>query len=187
MPEAANVQKLREEPVQKVVATAVSIVVGLADDRQITFQTGYEGDETDDAVNGRLDRTMRFANRLKAIYSLPNLEDELEQHETVLARFIEDQAAIVDRYENEQAGRAAELAAKRRDAEARHATSGKRGGYKPEGATKRDLEIIAKAALDAEASHKQNRDIAQKTHERYVQEIETRKAKIAKAKALAEG
>ena len=186
MPEN-TVRKLHEEPVEKVVATAVSIVVGLADDRQITFQTGYEGDETDDAVNGRLDRTMRFANRLKAVYSLPALEDELEQHETVLARFLEDQAAIVERYEVEQAGRVAELSAKRRDAESRHATSGKRGGYKPEGATKRDMELIAGATLKAENEFKQNRDIANKTHERYVQEIDTRKAKIAKAKALAEG
>lgn len=186
MPEN-TVRKLREETIEKVVATAVSIVVGLADDRQITFQTGYEGDETDTAVNARLDRTMRFANRLKAVYSLPGLEDELAQHETTLERFLEDQAAIVDRYENEQAGRQAKLEALRRDAGAREAAKGKRGDYVPQGATKRDLELVAGETLRAEAEHKQNRDIAQKTHERYVQEIETRKAKIAKAKALAEG
>lgn len=184
---AGNVKNLREAPVQKVVATAVSIVVGLADDRQITFQTGYEGDEDPRAVNARLDQTMAYANRLKAVYSLPGLEDELAQHETTLERFLEDQAAIVERYDNEQAARQAQLSALRRDAEARWADGGKRGSYKPEGATKRDLELISGATLKAEADHKQNRDIAQKTHERYVQEIETRKAKIAKAKALAEG
>lgn len=182
-----NVKAIRPEVVEKVVATGVSIVVGLADDRQITFQTGYEGDETDAAVNSRLDRTMRFANRLKAVYSLPSLEDELEQHETILARLLEDQTAIVDRYENTMAQKQVELDTRRRDAESRWADSGKRGGYKPEGATKRDMDLVAGEMVRLEAEHKQQRDIATKTHERYVHEIDVRKAKIAKAKALAEG
>lgn len=186
MPES-NVKALRPEIVEKVVATGVSIGVGLADDRQITFQTGYEGDETDAAVNGRLDRTMRFANRLKAIYSLPALEEDLLKEEMALERFLQDRADIIERYENTQAQRTAELSALRRDAEARHASSDRRGGYKPEGATKRNMEIIAKATLDAEASHAQEHEIATKNHERRLDEIAMKRAKIAKAKALAEG
>lgn len=186
MPEN-TVRQLREEPEEKNVAAGVSLVVTLPGGRQISFQTGYEGDESDAVINARLDRTMRFADRLRAINEIPELEDELEQHETTMARFLEDQAAIVERYEVAQAQRQVERQTRERDAQSRWETSGKRGGFKAEGATKRDLDLISGEMTRAEAEFKQNRDIAQKTHERYVQEIETRKAKIAKAKALAEG
>lgn len=78
------------EPVEKVVATGVSLVVGLSDNMQITFQSGFEGDETDAAVNARLDRLVALANRQKAIAEVPMLENELFKHREELAQFQED-------------------------------------------------------------------------------------------------
>lgn len=78
------------EPIEKVVATGVSLVVGLSDNMQITFQSGFEGDETDAAVNARLDRLIALANRQKAIAEVPMLENELFKHREELAQFQED-------------------------------------------------------------------------------------------------
>ena len=101
----ADPQRLHREPevVEKVIATGVSIVVGLTNDRQITFQTGFEGDETDEAVNRRFDRIMRLADRQKAKYSLKEAVKELALRETALANFIFDKAAIEERHTREQA------------------------------------------------------------------------------------
>lgn len=186
MPESA-VRKLREEVVEKVVASAVSIVVGLADDRQITFQTGYEGDETDAAINARLDRTMRFADRLKAIASLPTLELELERHETTIERFQADQTAIETRHEVAQAKRSVERAAREQNAVKTWNASGKRGEFKPQGATARDLDLIQGEIDKAEAEAAQGRKNFKVSLERHQEERDFCAAKIAKARALAEG
>ena len=71
----------------------------MADDRQITFQSGYEGDESDEIVFARLQRNLRFADRLKAIYEIPKLEDEIAEHNKNYERLQEDWAAADERYE----------------------------------------------------------------------------------------
>lgn len=187
MPEATKVQQLRPEVVEKVVATAVSIVVGLADDRQITFQTGYEGDETDDAVNGRLDRTMRFANRLKAIYSLPNLEDELERHEKTIERFQADRDEIEKNLAVKQAMRSVELGERRNKAVKAWQAGGRQGEFRPQGATARDLDLIQGEMDRAEEDAKQGRENFKVSMKRHEEERDICAAKVAKAKALAEG
>jgi hypothetical protein len=186
MPES-TVRKLREETVEKVVATGVSIVVGLADDRQITFQTGYEGDETDAAVNARLDRTMRFANRLKAVYSLPTLEDELDRHNKTIERFQEDRDAIEKQFAVRQAMRSVELGERKNRAVKTWQASGKHGEFKPQGATARDLDLIQGEMDKAEAEVEQGRKNFQVSMERHIEERDFCAAKVAKAKALAEG
>ena len=104
MPEPQRLHQ-EPEPVEKVIATGVSIVVGLTNDRQITFQTGFEGDETDAKVNERFDRIMRLADRQKAKYSLKEAVKELALREKALANFIFDKAAIEERHTREQAMR----------------------------------------------------------------------------------
>lgn len=95
--------------VEKVVAAGLSINIGLADDRQMTFQSGFEGDEPDDVVNARIDRMMRFADRQKARYEIPKLEDELQKHVETLAQFREDLDRIDVKHQHDQAVRQVEI------------------------------------------------------------------------------
>ena len=98
------------EPVVKVVATVVSVTIGLTNDRQMTFQSGYEGDETDEAVNGRLDRMMRIADRLQARYKLKEVKEELVVREKALTNFEKDYARLEVEHETAQAERLVEIA-----------------------------------------------------------------------------
>lgn len=87
---AGDVQPIRkDEPVNKVIATGFSIVVGIANDAQITFQSGYEGDEDDSSINARVDRMMRIAQRQKAIHEVADLEKEIEENRKGLTRFVD--------------------------------------------------------------------------------------------------
>ncbi len=96
-------------PDAKNIATGVSLVVGLANDRQITFQSGFEGDESDTVVNARLDRLLRVADRLKARYELADLETKLSQHKSTVAQYEIDQAETEARFQHQQALRRVEL------------------------------------------------------------------------------
>lgn len=97
--------KLHPEPVNKVIATGVSVTVGLSNDRQITFQTGFEGDELDSAVNARFDRIMRLADRQKARYQIEEIEEELIKHRETLANFREQLEIRETAHVHEQAER----------------------------------------------------------------------------------
>lgn len=83
-----------ETPVVKVVATGFSVVFGVADDCQITFQSGFEGDEDDSVVNARIDRLMRFGERQQALRRIPKLEKDLADQKGKLAQFQADRAEI---------------------------------------------------------------------------------------------
>lgn len=98
-----------EGPITKVVASGVSIVVGISDDRQITFQSGFEGDESDAAVNERFDRMMRFADRLKAKYGIPKLEEQLRTRRETLANMQADWARLEGEHARAQAYRKVQL------------------------------------------------------------------------------
>lgn len=87
MPEPLRVVSEDDRPVQKVIATGLSIIVGLTNDRQMTFSSGYEGDEDDSSINARLDRMMRFADRLKARYEIGEIEKRLADNRKGLAQF----------------------------------------------------------------------------------------------------
>lgn len=183
MPEN-TVRKLHEEPVTKVVASAVNIIVGLTNDRQMTFQTGFEGDETDEAVNERFDRIMRLADRQKAKYEIPEVEDELFKHRETLANFMEDKERVEASHIHDQAMRQetldemsrlrepelqkvkAEINATILQIQERKAAeieagqeewrrTGKLAGYKPQGARKRNIELCDKALEEAEKHREQ--------------------------------
>ena len=98
------------EIVTKVVATAFNLTVGLSDGRQITFQSGFEGDEPEADVNARLDRLIRLADRQKARYDLPEAEEELAKQRETLNNLLEDIPHVEKRHELEQAGRREQIA-----------------------------------------------------------------------------
>ena len=109
MPEAA-VRTLHEPPVEKVVASAVEIVVGVANDRQMRFSTAFEGDETDAAINARFDRIFRLADRQKARYEIDDLDLDLSKTRDTLSQFREDMGRIEADHERAQAARGVEMA-----------------------------------------------------------------------------
>lgn len=154
--------------VKKAIASGVSIVVGLANDRQITFQTGFESDETDDAVNNRFDRAMRFADRLKARYEVDGLvveiaetkkqrdtfaeilEDAQANYESSVAMRTVEREELVKIYADEIAGATKAANEKILGVQAQRKNrydegleafrkSGKMGSYDPVGSTKVDL------------------------------------------------
>lgn len=98
------------DPITKVVATAFNLTIGLSDGRQITFQSGFEGDEPNAVVNARLDRMMAMADRQKARYDLPEAEEELAKQRETLANLLEDIPHVEKRHELEQAGRREQIA-----------------------------------------------------------------------------
>lgn len=100
----------QSEIVTKVVATGYSMVVGLSADRQITFQSGYEGDETDEAVAARMDRQLRLADRIKARYEIPKAEDDLAKQQETLDNLLVDRDRLDKKHELEQADRRVQLA-----------------------------------------------------------------------------
>lgn len=196
-------------PVNKVVATAFSLTIGLADDRQIVFQSGFEGDETDAVVNERLDRIMRLGDRQKARYKIPQLEEELAKHRDTLAQFQEDLGRAEATHASQQATRQVELeerlrirSAERKKAEEAmnadiakiqqhregeyadglkdHQRGGRTGSYVPGGNRKTNLEKIDKALALA----KEGRDLQLADWDaQYDAAIEAAKAEIAKADA----
>lgn len=102
MPETAKKLHLLpptdETPVQKVIATGLSLVVGLSDNQQLTFQSGYEGDEDDSSIHARLDRMLSFAERLRAKAQIPDIGRAIAKHRKDMATFQE----LIDRAEQEQ-------------------------------------------------------------------------------------
>jgi hypothetical protein len=84
----AEVTKLREDaPISKVIATGLNVVIGISNDRQISFQSGYEGDEADASIMARLDRMFMFADKLKARYEIEDLEEQIRKNAAERAKF----------------------------------------------------------------------------------------------------
>lgn len=187
MPETAAVRQLHDAPAVKVVASAYSIVVGLTNDRQITFQSGYEADESDEVVFARLQRNMRFADRLKANYELPTIEEELAKHVETLERFEDDMRRVENNHEIAQAKRQVELDEHMNLGAQEWEKSGKRGEYVPAGARARSIVLLKEALAKADAERSQNLEGLEISIKRYKEAIADYEVKLAKAKATAEG
>lgn len=171
-------RKLHPETIVKAYASAVSITVGLSNDRQITFQTGFESDEPEGHVNARFDRIMRLADRQKARYQIEEIEEELVKHQETLANFLEDLERRETAHVHEQAERRVvidtmsgmRVQAKRdfqaeidgtilkiQEARAEQynaaleafRAAGRKGSYVPAGQAKRNLGLIDKQIADA--------------------------------------
>ena len=108
---AGDVRTLKPEelPIEKVIASAVNITVGLAPDRQIVFSTGFEADEADSVINARFDRIMRMADRLKGHYEIPDIEEDLARSQEALANLLVDLERIDKQHDHAQASRRIQL------------------------------------------------------------------------------
>jgi hypothetical protein len=102
---AENVTPIRKAGEPIAVATATAIVVGLTNNRQITFQTGHEGNEDPETVFNRYMGVMKIADRLQAVYEIPEIEEELFKHRETLANFLEDKRRLEAAFEVSQAER----------------------------------------------------------------------------------
>lgn len=198
----------QDAPVVKVIATGISLVVGLSDNMQITFQSGFEGDETDDVVNARVDRLVRIAERQKAVAAIDRLETDLVGQKEKLAQYrldydtidlstnqiiaqreieFDERIALRDSERKVFADEIDEKIAaiqERRDAEYKAGldefTLGGRGGaYHPRGARKQALERMEHALIDAAG----NREAALADFDRvYEERLDTAKAELDKAR-----
>jgi hypothetical protein len=197
------------EEVVKAIATGVTFTVGLSDDRQMTFQSGFEGDETDEAVNARFDRLMNLADRQQARYQVKGAEKKLAQHRLTVAQFEIDEVDLVQRHAVQQAQRQIELdeRIKERGTERKkfqaeidgailsmqdrkkqvwdngaeaHAASGRLSSYQPKGDVLVNINRIQQAITEAG----ENRDKALADFDdTYAEGIETAKAEIEKSEA----
>jgi len=180
------------DAVKDVPAIGYSILANLGDDRQVTFQCFVGQDETDDAVNGRLDRIMGFIDRLKARSELPGLRAELDKHVSTLAQMREDKARLDIEFERSQASldvQAAEIndqISKTTEAGVEAAKAAGRASFKPQGHVKTNLDRLNAGVKQIAAEKQKNvneREAALQnyavTENRYVEEIEKLQAKIA--------
>lgn len=197
------------EEILKVIATGVTFTVGLSDDRQMTFQSGFEGDETDEAVNARFDRLMNLADRQQARYQVKGAEKKLAQHRLTVAQFEIDHVEMQQRHAHQQAQRQVELQERinERDNERKkfqaeidgtildmqerkqylwnqgaeaHAAGGRLSAYKPSGVAQTNIAKIDKAIADARG----NRDAALADFDRvYAEGIDASRAEIEKSDA----
>ncbi len=221
MRESAKVQPLHEQPVDKVVATGFNLVINLAGERQITFQSGYEGDETEEAVYARIDRMMKIGDRYKARYSIPEMEKDLATQEATLANLLVDKARLDVEFEAAQAARLEEIEKCKETANGHildlgkrknevekagqddWASRGRRGEYKPQGASKVEVDrldsamhaaaeardkAIAGIQLDIDKA-KAERERAEENQQislvRWTDAIEKMKADLARMRQLA--
>lgn len=167
-----------QAPADRDVATAFSIVVGLSDNMQITFQSGFGTDESDAAINERIDRLVRVAERQRSIAQIDKLEKDLVQQSEMLAQFREDyeridlstQQAIAQReielqtrrdqeeaerkaFTDEIDGKIAQMQASRdqtyQNGLDEFSRSGRGGTYHPRGATKDVIDKTDRAIAEA--------------------------------------
>ena len=186
MPEA-SVRKLREEPVEKVIAAGVNIVVTLPEGRQISFSTGFEGDESDQVVNARFDRIFRLADRQRARYEIDELEAEIAEHDASVAALEKNRAEIDKRHEINQASNQVQIETWERDSVAAWSAAKKQGPHKFAGAMKVNVERMQAAMTKADEEHKVERANWAVTMERNAEQRAKRVKKLEAAKALAEG
>lgn len=197
------------EEVLKVIATGVTFTVGLSDDRQMTFQSGFEGDESDIAVNARFDRLMAFADRQQARYQIKGAERKLAQHRATVAQSEIDQVDLEQRHARQQAQRQVELdeRIKGRDSERKqfqadidgaildmqarrkqvwdageeqHRADGRLSGYTPKGHVQDALKKIDQAIKTSAESREKALDGFDLD---YTEKIATAQAEIAKSDA----
>lgn len=190
-----------DQPVEKAPAIGVSVTCNINGDRQVVLQSFIDRFAPLEAKNNLLDGMMGLINRQKAIYDLVDLEVELEKHETTLRRFVEDRAVVDENHARALAEldlKIEEVNIAEGDARKRgydeHVTSGRTGAYAPKGAVLQDLNRLgatrngyAELKAKAEAEKAAAVDNLDRNADRYREEIERTKVKIAKARETVGG
>ena len=91
------------------IAVPVQIVMNLDGARQMTFQVGFDLDESDSAISSRLDRVFQIAERQKARYDILALRDEMEKDRHQHNIFLKNLEAVRAKFKVEQASRVVEI------------------------------------------------------------------------------
>jgi len=201
-PEVAETAFGDKPPItREVVGMAVGFTIGLADDRQVTFQTGFAEDEPDSVVNARFDRIMALADRQKAKYELVKLREELETHQRAQVRLNEDLERVEAEFHKSQAQLDVQIlqyqhekSKLEQEVYQSNVASGRSGSRKPSGHVAVSIERvqagIESAKADKEkniAEREQHRDSVLKQAARFEEEVASRLAKIAEKEALLKG
>ena len=129
-------------------ALGYSIVANLGGDRQITVQCFVGSDEPLVSINKKIDRALAVVDRQKARYELEDLYEERHKTAQTLAQFEEDLARLDLDFEASQDSlrkQITEVLTASNDAFDKgyneYVTSGRRGDYKPTGATKQAMSV----------------------------------------------
>jgi hypothetical protein len=172
------------EAVKEVVGTSFAFVVGLSDNQQITFQSGFASDESDAVIHARIDRLARIARRSQLLAETPKLREERSDLLSQKAQRRDDHAQAQAAYE-----RAVQEIEARKQATfdvgyTEHVRGGKQAPYEPRGAAKATI-ANCQAELDKMAAE---RDVALKAHTTFNERIDLRVAaideKLSEAAAL---
>jgi hypothetical protein len=156
---------------EQAPAIGFSVTTNLDGNRQIVLQGFFAADTATPEANATLDKVLVLADRQKARYELPEVEEELFKHRETLSQYEEDKASLDVRHQHEQARREVEIAEMERvrpeerakkealinadilamqqhrvqvveqGAES-HRRSGRQGSYVPVGSTKANIERI---------------------------------------------
>ena len=182
-------------------AIGYSVVANLGGDRQLTCQCFVGEDETDAAVNAKIDRIFAVVDRQKARYEIVDVKEDLAKHRETLHQLEEDLARIDADFDKAQASLDEQAAQISADGEAAfsagyeaHVSSGRRGDYAPSGQTLQKVKLAEAATrqvLDEKAKNTAERDqhraSALITVERYKKAIIEREAKLASLTTLLGG
>lgn len=135
---------------KEVSAIGYSVAANVGGDRQLTFQHFIASDATNAEVNADLDRIMGIVDRQRAVYQMPEVQDELDKLHEEISQYTEDKVTTAEaNFHRAQADLDVQIATLQADhkkafeaAYARHTTSGRRGDFKPTGQTGAALDRI---------------------------------------------
>jgi hypothetical protein len=97
--------------VQQTPAIGFSVTTNLDGNRQIVLQGFFAAETAAAEANALLDKTLALADRQRARYELPEVEEELRQHRDTLAQYEEDRSRVDFDHETAQARRQVEISA----------------------------------------------------------------------------
>lgn len=169
-----------------VPAIGFSVTVDISQGRQMVLQGFFPDDEPDEAVNARLDRALKFADRQRAKYEVPVLAEERAKLRDELAQYDEDVAVAEENFQKSQATfdvqileTQGQIRRTMDEGETKARSAGKIGAYKPQGQTKHNIEIAKKQIEDYAAQKEKNVAERESFLNNIKIAIDRRKARIA--------
>lgn len=135
---------------KEVSAIGYSVAANIDGSRQITFQHFIASDATDEQVNADLDRIMRIVDRQRAVYEMPEIQEELDKLNEEISQYTEDKVTTAEaNFLRAQADLDVQIATLQADhkkafdtAYEQHGRSGRGGEFKVRGQTAAALDRI---------------------------------------------
>lgn len=146
-----------------VPAIGISVTANVDGNRQIVFQHFYAADMPDAEINAGIDRLMRFTDRQRFRYELPDLREEQRKYQAEEAQYEQDLATAETEHARAQAGLDVQIETLQGDTKelfeagyAEHIAGGRTGSYQPKGTNKANLDRLAAGIRQAEETKKKN-------------------------------